>query len=65
MKSLQRRFKDDPDVLSQYDNIIKEQLQSSVIERIPEDELTESTCSCTVHYMAHHGVVRADREQEN
>ena len=62
---MQRRFKDDPDMLSQYDNIIKEQLQSGVIERIPEDELAESTYSCTVHYMPHDGVVRADREQEN
>ena len=43
LKSLQRRLKEKPDLLNEYDSIIKEQLRGGVIERIPEHELTEST----------------------
>jgi hypothetical protein len=62
LKSLQRRLKEKPDLLNEYDSIIKEQLRGGVIERIPEHELTESTKEGTVHYMPHHGVVRTDKD---
>jgi hypothetical protein len=62
LKSLQRRLKEKPDLLNEYDSIIKEQLRGGVIERIPEHELTESTEEGTVHYMPHHGVVRTDKD---
>ena len=64
LKSSQRRLKEKPDLLkiNEYDSIIKEQLRGSVIERIPEHELTESTEEDTVHYMPRHGVVRTDKD---
>jgi hypothetical protein len=62
LKSLQRRLKERPDLLNEYDSIIKEQLKCGVVERIPENELSESPEGGTVHYMPHHGVVRADKD---
>ena len=62
LKSLQRRWKEKPDLLNKYDSIIKEQLRGGVIERIPEHELAESTEEGTDHYMPHHGVVRTDKD---
>jgi hypothetical protein len=58
-------LKEKPDLLNEYDSIIKEQLRGGVIEGIPEHELTESTEEGSVHYMPHHGVVRTDKDITN
>ena len=61
LKALQRRLKDEPQLLTEYDNIIKEQLENEIIERVdqPEGTVCEET---NVHYMPHHGVVRKDKD---
>ena len=58
VKSLQRRLLNDHDLLTEYDQIIKDQLDAGIIEKIPQEEINRSE---NVHYMPHHGVVRKDR----
>ena len=48
----------EPEVLNEYDSIIKEQLSAAVIEKVSElVELGEN-----VHYLPHHSVIRRDAE---
>ena len=49
----------DHELLTEYDQIIKDQLDKGIIERIPEQEINRSK---NVHYMPHHGVVRRDKQ---
>ena len=58
LTSLYSKLKLKPDLLQQYDDIFKEQLDSGVIERVPpEEEKREG-----VHFLCHFGVIRSDRE---
>jgi len=57
MKGQLRRLRKEPEVLDEYDSIIKEQLNSGVIEKVAELEETEK-----VHYLSHHAVIRRDAE---
>ncbi len=59
VKSLQQRLLNDHDLLMEYDQIIKDQLDTGIIEKIPPEEINRST---NVHYMPHHGVVRKDKQ---
>ena len=54
---LLRRLKNEPEILSQYDSTIQEQLAKGIIEPVPPDEKTSNL----VHYLPHHGVVRSDK----
>jgi hypothetical protein len=56
--ALQRRLLHDRDLLTEYDKIIKDQLDAGIIEKIPQQEINRSE---NVHYMPHHGVVRKDK----
>ena len=56
--SLHNRFKQGPELLNEYDSILKEQLLNGIIECVREDQLiSENT-----HYMCHHAVVRRDHD---
>ena len=57
MKGQLKRLRKEPKVLDKYDSIIKEQLNSGVIEKVAKLEETEK-----VHYLPHHGVIRRDAE---
>ena len=57
MKGQLKRLRKEPEVLDEYDSIIKEQLNSGVIEKVAELEETEK-----VHYLPHHAVIRKDAE---
>ena len=59
VKSLQRRLLNDHDLLTEYDQIIKDQLGAGIIEKIRQEEINRSE---NVHYMPHHGVVRKDKQ---
>jgi hypothetical protein len=57
--ALQRRLLHDRDLLTEYDKIIKDQLDAGIIEKIPQQEINRSE---NVHYLPHHGVVRKDEQ---
>ena len=56
LSSLMKRLDKQPDVLAEYDRIMKEQLASNIIEPVDEKEKKE------VHYLPHHPVVRESAE---
>ena len=58
MKSLHYRLKQNPELLSEYYNIFRDQLANGVIEHVPTREENQGTPHC----LSHHGVVRRDRE---
>lgn len=53
-----RRFKHNPILLAEYDNIIQDQLSRGIIEVVHDPNLVEGE---QVHYLPHHGVVRQDK----
>ena len=57
MKGQIKRLKREPEVLEEYDSIIKDQLRSGVIERVAKLE-----GACKVHYLPHQAVIRKDPE---
>ena len=60
MRSQVRRLRQKPDILREYDSIIKEQLKTGVIERVPELDAAEK-----VHYLPHQAVVRQNAQTTN
>ena len=52
-------LKTQPEILKQYDQVIKEQLESGVVEEVRQDQVLEPG---NVHYLPHRGVVRLDRD---
>ena len=59
--SLIKRLKSKPDILTQCNSVIADQLQNGIIERVPESGLN----SCKpggVHYLPHHEVIRSDKK---
>ena len=58
MKGQLKRLKREPEVLNEYDLIIKEQLSAGVIEKVSAlEELAGN-----VYYLPHHAVIRRDAE---
>ena len=53
-----KKLKDQPEILKQYDHVIREQLQSGVVE-LPQDQIPQPG---SVHYLPHRAVVRLDRD---
>ena len=56
LKSLQKRLKDDPELLQKYDKVIKDQLEKGVIEAV--DEQKEQ--SDKQHYIPHHAIIKPE-----
>ena len=56
--SLLRRLRSEPQVLHQYDNVIKEQLATGVVELANDEKTVEPG---NVHYIPHREVLREDR----
>ncbi|XP_046857876.1 uncharacterized protein LOC124451299 [Xenia sp. Carnegie-2017] len=55
MKGQIKRLSNEPTLLKEYDNIIKEQLETGVIERVDESEP-----EINVHYLPHQAVIRKE-----
>ncbi len=55
MKGQLKRLRKEPDVLDEYDSIIREQLSSGVIEKVAKLEESDQ-----VHYLPHQAVIRRD-----
>ena len=56
LKTLMKRLEKNPEVLKEYDLIMKEQLANNIMEPVEETEKKE------VHYLPHHPVVRESAE---
>ena len=61
LRSLQRKLLKEPELVKEYDQIIEEQKNHGIVERIPEEEQKEKEGE-NVHYLPHHAVIRRDRE---
>jgi hypothetical protein len=57
LEGLLKRLRQTPDVLQQYDNTIREQIQAGIVEDTP----LEIKGSTQVHYLPHHAVIRTDK----
>ena len=57
LHGLLHRLRQEPAILEQYDRTIKEQLETGIIEAVDESEPAPGK----VHYLPHHGIVRADK----
>jgi len=55
MKAQLSKLKTDPDILVEYDNIIKQQEEVGIIERVTNLDVADK-----VHYLPHHAVIRRD-----
>ena len=54
-----KKLKNQPEILKQYDDVIRKQLQSGVVEIVPQDQIPQPG---DVHYLPHRTVVRLDRD---
>ena len=59
LAGLLKKLKTTPKLLTDYNNIIQDQLQQGVVEPVPEEE--KSQASDRIHYLPHHAVVREDK----
>ena len=55
---LLKRLKHDPDVLYEYDSIIKDQLRQGIVEIVDQSDNDAKR----IHYLPHHAVVRRNKE---
>ncbi|XP_060602882.1 uncharacterized protein LOC132755958, partial [Ruditapes philippinarum] len=53
LKSLVKKFKDNPDVLQKYDSVIQDQLEKGIIEKVETSEKNGH-----IHYLPHHAVIK-------
>ena len=58
LNGLLRRLKHEPDVLAEYDTVIKTQLHQGIVEPV-EDQSSVDVPG--VHYLPHHAVIRRDK----
>ena len=57
LQGLLRKLKKDPETLVKYNEVIQDQLQTGIIEKVSKLEKAEK-----VHYLPHHAVVREEAE---
>jgi hypothetical protein len=58
LHSLHRKLRADPELLNEYNKIIRDQLETGIIERIPDTSDDENQ----VNYLPHHPVIRKDKD---
>ena len=58
LSSLLSRLRKEPNVLKEYDNVIKEQIDRGIVEVVDEEARPESN---RIHYIPHHAVIRRDK----
>ena len=59
LMSLLQRLQRDPEVLKEYDAVIKDQLNRGIVEIVDKKDVGEMG---KVHYMPHHAVIRRDKQ---
>jgi hypothetical protein len=59
LMSLLQRLQRDPEVLKEYDAVIKDQLNRGIVEIVDEKDVGEMG---QVHYLPHHAVIRRDKQ---
>ena len=59
LSALVHRLQQKPDVLKSYDDVIKDQLESGIIEKVNNEEFVASG---KVHYLPHREVICLDKE---
>ena len=59
LRQLHSRLKKNKELLRDYDNVIKDQVKSGIIEAVPENDDDQAA----THSLPHHGVIRSDREK--
>ena len=62
LRALHFKLKRDPDLLRDYDKIIREQDQKGIVERVHEEQSSSPVDNSRVYYSPHHAVIRKDRE---
>ena len=63
LKLLQCRLLKRPDLLREYDNVIKDQLLKGIIEMVGNSDQPVLNSNCnSIHYLPHHAIIRQDRE---
>ena len=71
LRSMHAKLQKKPELLKEYDQIIKEQLSCGIIEVVPEEEVVKievANATSTnpqnedIHYIPHHAVIRQNRE---
>ena len=60
LKFLQCHLMKNPEILTEYDQIIRDQLSAGIIETVSEPSLTESNGH--IHYLPHHAIIRQGRQ---
>ena len=55
---LLKRLRETPDVLEQYDSIIRDQIMKGIVEYVDTSKVPQNV---PVHYLPHHAVLRADK----
>ena len=60
LRSLHHKLRNERNLWSDYDKIIREQEQAGIVERTPEEETSSDTSRA--YYSPHHAVIRKDRE---
>ena len=58
LNGLLKRLRQNPEILSQYDSVIKEQLNKGIIESVNNSALITHP----VHYLSHHAIIRGDKK---
>ena len=59
LNGLLKRLRQNTELLHQYDNVIKEQLGSNIIEKVDNPSIQTGN---QTHYLPHHAVVREDKK---
>ena len=62
LRSLHHKLRKEPTLLSEYNNIIQDQLKAGIVEKVPTEDLTNEKTATRSHYLPHLAVVRKDRE---
>ena len=58
LSSLLNRLRKEPEVLREYDSVIRDQIQRGIVEVVDKETSPESN---RVHYIPHHAVIRRDK----
>ena len=59
LHSLLRRLNQTPDILHEYDSVIRRQLELGIVQRVPDSDVGMVG---QVHYLPHHAVVKQDKD---
>lgn len=59
LMNLLQRLQQEPDVLKEYDAVIKDQLNRGIVEVVEKEDVGEMG---KVHYIPHHAVIRRDKQ---